>query len=124
MLQSSLTGSTSYHSSTADSTEQEGLEFMLNHKKCVLHFVQEWANIVGAPFKQDHTINAFLEVRHLHIVRLFCHFKIVIQIELYTRIEWSKAYCLGQFVKFFYCLSSHELEIYQYSKLFLQHEGK
>ncbi|XP_053373396.1 rap guanine nucleotide exchange factor 4-like isoform X2 [Mercenaria mercenaria] len=50
-----------YHSSTADTTEQEGFEFMLNHKKCVLHFVQEWANIVGVAFKEDHTINAFLE---------------------------------------------------------------
>ncbi|KAL4222767.1 Rap guanine nucleotide exchange factor 4 [Mactra antiquata] len=34
---------------------------MLNHKRCVLHFVQEWANIVGVAFKEDYTINAFLE---------------------------------------------------------------
>ena len=52
-----------YHSSMSDSSEQENFEFMLNHKKCVLHFVQEWAVIVGNAFREDHTINAFLEVR-------------------------------------------------------------
>jgi len=51
---------------------------MLNHKKCVLHFVQEWVNIVGAPFKQDHTINAFLEVSQVSLscfeYEPFCYF--------------------------------------------------
>lgn len=53
-----------YHSSMSDSTEQENFEYMLTHKKCVLHFVQEWARIVGGAFKEDHTINAFLEELH------------------------------------------------------------
>ncbi|XP_052795915.1 rap guanine nucleotide exchange factor 4-like isoform X2 [Mya arenaria] len=57
-----------YHSSTADGSESEGYEFMLNHKKCVLHFVQEWSIIVGLPFREDHTINAFLEELHSCVV--------------------------------------------------------
>ena len=46
----------------ADTSEQEAFEISLNHKKCVLHFVKEWANTVGSAFKADQTINAFLEV--------------------------------------------------------------
>ncbi|XP_052240015.1 rap guanine nucleotide exchange factor 4-like isoform X2 [Dreissena polymorpha] len=57
-----------YHSSTADGSEHEGFEFMLNHKKCVLHFVQEWSNIVGAAFREDVTINAFLKELHICVM--------------------------------------------------------
>ncbi|WAQ93674.1 RPGF4-like protein [Mya arenaria] len=70
-----------YHSSTADGSESEGYEFMLNHKKCVLHFVQEWSIIVGLPFREDHTINAFLEV--------YCadHSYTTLKLPLETRVE-------------------------------------
>ena len=64
-----------YHSSMSDSTEQENFEYMLTHKKCVLHFVQEWARIVGGAFKEDHTINAFLEVNRTSLLLLLIYKK-------------------------------------------------
>ncbi|KAK3603635.1 hypothetical protein CHS0354_017354 [Potamilus streckersoni] len=57
-----------YHAEVSQGSDQEALDYTLTHKKCVLHFVQEWVNIASLALKGDVTFGAFLEELHNSIL--------------------------------------------------------
>lgn len=54
-----------YHAKSTQSNDQEAVEFMLSHKKGVVHFVLEWYNIAGDAFLESPVASAFLQVSWL-----------------------------------------------------------
>ncbi|KAL3832511.1 hypothetical protein ACJMK2_024146 [Sinanodonta woodiana] len=57
-----------YHAEVSPGSDQEALDYTLTHKKCVLHFVQEWVNLASLALKGDLTFGAFLEELHNSIL--------------------------------------------------------
>ena len=54
-----------YHAKSSQSSDKEAVEFMLTHKKGVVHFVLEWYGVAGDTFLECPVTRTFLQVTHL-----------------------------------------------------------
>ncbi|KAK6165706.1 hypothetical protein SNE40_022584 [Patella caerulea] len=56
-----------YHAEVTQGTDREIADYMLTHKRRIVHFVQEWYSVATDAFQEDPKIQGFVEELHVAI---------------------------------------------------------